>query len=177
MRGAVRILAGLTAILALAAPALAPAAAPSAGSAREFVAWIYSHYPQREHSTFDPMGRSAAQVFDPPMVALLREDSRLAGGEVGAIDADEFCQCQDDSGLKSRIGEVRGASPTTASVVVTLAYPGEHQTGGPAHITLSLVRLKGQWRVHDIASADSPSLVAYLVKANADARREAAQHH
>jgi hypothetical protein len=164
-----RLIVTAAAVLAIAAPAMGAPAAQ--GSPRAFVAWIYSHYPAPEHSAFDPMGRSAAQVFDPPMVALLREDSRLAGGEVGAIDADLFCQCQDDAGLKAHVDDVRTTGPAAASAVVALAYPGDAQAGPPSRITLSLVLLNGRWRVHDIASADTPSLRSMLIHANAEARR------
>jgi len=37
---------------------------------------------------FDPTGKSASEVFDPGMIAAFREDSRLANGEVGFVDAD-----------------------------------------------------------------------------------------
>ena len=144
--------------------------------ARGFVVWIYSHYPQPESSTFDPMGRSAARVFDAGMVALLKEDSRLANGEVGAVDADEFCMCQDDGGMTVSIGAVRSTGPASADADVTLSYPHDAQAGAPTHLTLRLVKVGAAWRVHDIASHDQPSFKDYLVKANAEARR-AAHHH
>jgi len=163
-------LTALTCALALLLGLPAVASAAAAPSARAFVAWIYGHYPIPETSHFEPMGRSAPQVWDAGMVALLKEDSRLAGGEVGFIDADEFCQCQDDGGMKSRIADVQSTGPASAVAHVTLSYPGE-AGGAPQTVTLYLVLVKGQWRVHDLGNHDNPSLRADLIKANAEARR------
>jgi len=80
------------------------AAAPDAARARAFVEKLYSHYPSKPGRTsFDPTGKNAGEVFDPGLIAAFREDARLANGEVGFVDADPLCQCQDDSGLKSKI--------------------------------------------------------------------------
>ena len=77
------------------------AAAPDAASARAFVEKLYSHYPSNPNrKAFDPTGKNASQVFDPGMIAAFREDTKLANGEVGFVEADPLCQCQDDSGLE-----------------------------------------------------------------------------
>ena len=52
------------------------AAAPDAASARAFVEKLYSHYPSKPNKTaFDPTGKNASAVFDPGMIAALREDA------------------------------------------------------------------------------------------------------
>jgi hypothetical protein len=65
------------------------AAAPDAASARAFVEKLYSHYPSNPNrKAFDPTGKNASQVFDPGMIAAFREDTKLANGEVGFVEAD-----------------------------------------------------------------------------------------
>ena len=65
------------------------AAAPDVASARAFVEKLYSHYPSNPNrKAFDPTGKNASQVFDPGMIAAFREDTKLANGEVGFIEAD-----------------------------------------------------------------------------------------
>jgi hypothetical protein len=146
------------------------AAAPDAAGARAFVEKLYSHYPSNPDATaFDPTGKNTGDVFDPGMIAAFREDARLAHGEVGFVDADPLCQCQDDSGLKSTVSSVTMTGPNAADVVVDLHYPD-----GTLALTLHLVPVKGAWRIHDLATKDVKSYRADLLKANKEA---AAPHH
>jgi len=147
------------------------AAAPDAASAKAFVEKLYSHYPSKpdSRSAFDPTGKNASQVFDPGMIAAFREDTRLAHGEVGFIDADPLCQCQDDSGLKATVGVVTVTGPNAADVVVNLEYPNDP----PIALTLHLVPVNGAWRIYDLSTGDVKSYRADLLKANKEA---AAQH-
>jgi hypothetical protein len=155
------------ALAVLASLALAPSArgADLAG-ARAFVAGLYAHYPAPSGARpFDPTGRSAGAVFDPPMVALLREDTRLAGGEVGAIDSDPLCDCQDDAGLKAKIGSVQPSGASGASVIVDLRF-SEASPPEAQRLELSLAIVNGRWRIHDIKTKETPSLRAYLIQSN-----------
>ena len=155
-----------TTILALAATALlaaANAATPDAVSARAFVQKLYAHYPQPANGpVFSPTDKDAASVFDPGMVALFREDTRLAKGEVGFVDADPICQCQDDSGLKPKILSVAMGGANAATAVVDLHFDG----GKPNPLTLHLVVVSGQWRIYDLSAADMKSYRADFIKAN-----------
>ena len=146
------------------------AAAPDAASAKAFVEKLYSHYPSTPNGTaFDPTGKNASEVFDPGMIAAFREDARLANGEVGFVDADPVCQCQDDSGLKSKVVSVTMTGPNAADAVVNLQYPD-----ATLALTLHLVPVNGAWRIYDLSTKDVKSYRADLLKANKDA---AAQHH
>ena len=118
---------------------------------------------------FDPTGKSASEVFDPGMIAAFREDSRLANGEVGFVDADPLCQCQDDSGLKPKVVSVTMTGPDAADAVVNLQYPEETVV-----LTLHLVPVNGAWRIYDLSMGDVKSYRADLLKATKEA---AAQHH
>jgi hypothetical protein len=164
-RTAVWIVAGC-----LASVASAVAAAPDAAGARAFVLKLYSHYPSKPNGrAFDPTGKNANEVFDPGMIAAFREDARLANGEVGFVDADPLCQCQDDSGLKPKLVSVTMMGPNAADVLVSLGYTGEK----PRALTLHLVPVNGAWRISDLSMGDMKSYLADLLKANKEA---AAQH-
>ena len=52
-----------------------------------------------DYNPFDQPER----VFAPPLLAAINEDARLANGEVGYLDGDPLCQCQDAAGLKARV--------------------------------------------------------------------------
>jgi len=149
---------------AVAMPALA-AGGPDANAARTFVQKLYAHYPQKEGGPFfEPTGKNAADVFDAGLVAAFKEDTRLAKGEVGFVDADPICMCQDDGGLKPKIVSVtmKGAN---ADAVVDLQYQGGD--GKPNLLTLHLVPVNGQWRVHDLSMGEVKSYRDDLIKANA----------
>lgn len=146
------------------------AAAPDAASAKAFVEKLYSHYPSNPNrKAFDPTGKNAREVFDPGMIAAFREDARLANGEVGFVDSDPLCQCQDDSNLRSKLASVTMTGPNAADAVVNLQYPSETLA-----LTLHLVPVNGAWRIHDLSIGDVKSYRADLLKANKDA---AASHH
>jgi len=149
------------------------AAAPDAASARAFIEKLYSHYPSNPNGmAFDPTGKNAADVFDPGMIAAFREDARLNKDEVGFVDADPICQCQDDAGLKAKIASVTMKGANAADVDVKLTYEGEPK---PRTIIMHLVPVNGAWRIYDITTAEMKSYRADLLKANKEAAAQ--QHH
>ena len=153
-------------VVACLANAASPvAAAPDAASARNFVEKVYSHYPSNPNrKAFDPTGKNATQVFDPGMIAAFREDAKLADGEVGFVEADPLCQCQDDSGLQPKVVSVTMKGPNAADAVVNLQFPGETRT-----IALHLVPVNGAWRIYDLSIGETKSYRADLLKANKEA--------
>jgi Protein of unknown function (DUF3828) len=132
---------------------LAPAAA-APDSPRAFVERLYASY---RSETWSPLSRPE-RVFAPPLVAAIREERRLSRDEVGFMDADPICDCQDPSGLRAQIASVTEPARGTAIVRVALRFgPSDRRD-----LTLRLVRLATGWRVADVASTDEPSLLADL---------------
>ena len=132
-----------------------PARAQSADEARRFVAGLYGAY---AHSEPDYLGRQAQAVFSPRLLALIRRDARNAPvGEVPTLDGDPICDCQDADGLKATWVGVDRISPGRAVVRAELKFPDGREV-----ITLDLVSVHGRWRVDDIHSPSTPSLVGLL---------------
>jgi hypothetical protein len=150
--------AALVGAAVIGSPGLAAPAGGAAG-AKAFVERLYSHYPSSEAHPYSPFGAQETLVFDAAMVALIRRDAKLAHGEVGALDADPICQCQDDSGMKSTVRSVALNGPAAATALVDLRF-----ADAAIPVKLSLVLTKAGWRIHDISSKDTPSLRAYLTK-------------
>ncbi|HEX8449411.1 MAG TPA: hypothetical protein VF652_07460 [Allosphingosinicella sp.] len=142
----------MIALLALLLGAAAPAEAPQA-----FVGRLYQGYRNPDYS---PLGRPE-RVFAAPLVAAIREDARLSKDEVGYMDADPLCQCQDPTGLKPSIGAVRLTGPSRASVPVGLDFGSDRR-----ELRLSLVRTSAGWRIADVATSDEPSLLESLRRFN-----------
>src|SRR3954451_13027953 len=142
--------------------ALAWAGAQPAGKPRHFLEDVYASYRQSDFSPF----AHANRYFAPRLLAAINEDSRLARGEVGYLDGDPVCQCQDTSGMHPSVTSVRQQGPRMAIVRVSIGWEGEKAR--PA--TFKLVRTKAGWRIADVSSSDEPSLLGALEKANREAR-------
>ena len=140
--------------LAAALMAATAAAAQSLESAQGFVAGLYHAY---ERSQPDYLGRRAGGVFSPRLLGLIRRDERNAHGEVGALDGDPICDCQDPDGVRLTALTVTPAGPGRATARVRLRFPD-----GPRAMTLDLTAVAGQWRVDDVHTKDTPSLVGML---------------
>lgn len=145
--------------------AASPAHGADLDSARAFLAHLYSHYPQREGApAFDPTGRSAREVFDPALAALFRKDARLTPpGEVGAIDGDPVCDCQDDGGMDVKIEALHWVGPSRVTALVDIRFE-DAAAPETRRLELDLVAVGARWRVHDIRTKETPSLRAYLLR-------------
>ena len=147
----------------------APVAASPAPDA--FLEGLYAHYKgDPADATFSPVGSQAPQWFDQEMVGLMAEDTRLANGEVGALDGDPICDCQDFGKLSANIKITQSTETTAkAEVQVTETDPSfSADARQPRAFTYDLVQENGAWRIHDIGTKDMPSLHDWLAKSNAD---------
>jgi hypothetical protein len=145
-------------LLVAAAALLAPAAA-QAETAQAFLERTYAGYAREDFDPLDHLHR----YFAAPLAAAIREDERLATGEVGYLDGDPLCDCQDISGLKPRVESVRMTGKRAASARVMLDFG----TADQRTVVLQLVLTKHGWRVADVATRDQPSLLAALRRSNA----------
>jgi hypothetical protein len=142
--------------LGLAAALLA--AAPSAETAREFVERVYAGYGEADYDPLADPGR----IFSPGLVAAIREDARLSRDEVGFMDADPLCQCQDPAGLRPTIRDVRQPARSSAVAHILLDFGGSDRRD----LRLRLVRTRAGWRISDIVTGDEPSMLAALQRFN-----------
>ena len=142
--------------LLFAALLLAPA--PAAETPRAFVERLYAGYRRPD---YDPLA-DPARIFAPSLVEAIAEDSRFSRDEVGYMDADPFCQCQDPAGLRPLVREVRRSGRSAATAHILLRFPGSDRRD----LSLRLVRTGAGWRVADLSTADEPSLLDSLRRFN-----------
>ena len=145
--------------------ALALATAPVAETPKSFLEQVYASYRDHDFSPFE----HADRYFAPRLKAAIDEDARLAKGEVGYLDGDPICQCQDADGLRSKILRMRLQTSGRAQAEVLLDYPDSTAT----HVRFTLVRTKAGWRIADVAVSDEPSLLNALEASN---RKALARH-
>ena len=143
--------------------ALLVAASAATQTPTAFVQSIYGSYRDTDFSPFKHPDR----YFAPRLKAAIDEDSRLAKDEVGYLDGDPICQCQDTDGLRPKILRVRTNGRDSATADVLLDY-----TDSTARrIRLSLVHTKTGWRIADITAGDEGSLLRALEASNRKARK------
>lgn len=144
------------------AAAAAPAPAAAAETPRRFVERVYAGYRDPD---FSPLKRPE-RVFAPPLVTAIREEARASRGEVGFMDADPLCDCQDPAGMRPSVTEAARTGPAAARVRVALHFGSETR-----NLSLKLVRTAAGWRIADISDADEPSLLVDLTAWNRKHRR------
>jgi Protein of unknown function (DUF3828) len=130
-------------------------------SVARFLRQLYAPYEKGRAP--NPTGAMAASIFAPPLLALIRRDQALAHGEVGTLDYDPICSCQDYDPLKSL--SISVAAPVDNSAQATVSFKSGSDS---VAVKYDLVRIGGNWRIADIATKDVPSLRELLVKGNAE---------
>ncbi len=139
--------------------------------AKAFLTSLYDHY--GVNSDWSPLDDHAPDWFDPSMVTLIQEGTRLNAGYVGAIEADPVCDCQDYGKLTADI-KVLNVTPTTAKAGVVLTDSGVTPPATRA-LAYDLIKIKGAWRIHDITGSRGESLRHRLIKSNADIKAQDSQ--
>ena len=136
----------------------------TAPDAKAFLVELYDHYNGATHD-FSPLLDKAPAYFDSGLIALMQENERVTPqGDVGAMDFDPVCACQDYGKLTAGI-HVLSASDKAAKAAVVLHDDGP-SPGPDVSLSYDLVRVGKGWRIHDIGTNDVPSLRQLLVKAN-----------
>jgi uncharacterized protein DUF3828 len=155
-RGAVLVVAATLFAQTMSPSAAVPAQSPEQ-SPEQFVRALYAQYvPGGKPTAFDyPV---AKRIVDSEMLAALRRDRDLTPkGDEGAMDSDPVCQCQDWGTLKILSLKIKAVDKDRSSATVVFSDLNDRQT-----VRLDLVRAKGLWKIHDIGTKSSPSLLTYL---------------
>ena len=84
-------------------------------------------------------------LYSRTLNALMGDDFRAANGEVGTIEVDIFCQCQDQGDFVVNSMAVAQGDENTAGVSVVFTNMGNQHTA-----MLELVREGGNWKVDDV---------------------------
>jgi hypothetical protein len=145
--------------LGLALAAGEPAAAQTADlkAAQTMVERTYRAYCKGCRVDLD---RHAGRLLSPRLMALVERDRRLTPkGDVGALDGDPICDCQDYAITDVRVAVKAGPAADRATAAVSFRNFGEPQT-----IRLDLVAVAGGWRIDNVHSKGAPDLADYLQK-------------
>jgi hypothetical protein len=148
-----RLLIVLVSWIAFALPNVALAAEPA--GARAFIERIYAGYPRHSPRS----DREYYALFERRLRGLIVKNDHYAPGEVGPLDGDPICDCQDDAGFTHSLMSVSGNTRTAVAKVRNIFAPPEPRV---TLVTYHLVKQDGRWRIADISTAEQPSLKRWL---------------
>jgi hypothetical protein len=132
-----------------------PAAAAEPAGARAFIERVYAGYPRNT-----PRSELAYYaLFDRQLRALIVRNDHYAEGEVGPLDGDPICDCQDDAGFSHRLVSITGNARIAVAKVRNIFAPPEPRD---TLVAYHLVMQDGSWRIADISTAAQPSLKRWL---------------
>jgi len=135
---------GLT--LASAVPA---AHAQDRASVRTFLGDIYSHYAAGDGREPGRLLGRPERWFEPALARAMRRDAKESSrlNEVGALDGDPFCDCQDFERFTARIVSIEIARDRARAVL-------RFVNGRPVTLTYDLLWTRSGWRIRDIISPE-----------------------
>jgi hypothetical protein len=139
-------------------------------AAESFLRSIYATYTAKGHPA-DLAGPKAETLFEPSLAALLRTDEKLADGEVGALDSDPICACQDFD-IRSTTVTATADGPGKAKATASFK-----NFGNTHKVAFDLVASGTGWRIFDIHDQDMPSLRKLLEDDIATMKAEKAKEH
>jgi hypothetical protein len=130
-----------------------PARSQNVESAKAFVQQVYGDYanPDLQHQE-----RRQAKFYTPELYRLIVADRKGHPGDVGKLDGDPICDCQDPGNpgdLRVQAVKISVMEPTRVRASVEFLIAKE-----PRDAVL-LLRFTGSgWKIDDIETKDTPSL-------------------
>jgi hypothetical protein len=124
--------------------------AQDAASAKAFLQSIYARY-SKDGPGVEIAGPRAARYLHSSLIALLRKDARVVGpGEVGVLDGDPLCGCQDWDGIFELKMKVHEPKAGRAEAVVSFALFKDAKPQDMRSLVITLAQENGAWRVWDV---------------------------
>jgi hypothetical protein len=145
----------LVVLLTILTPALAPA--QDTNTAKLFLLHVYASYadPDTRHET-----QREDKFYSPGLYSLIAADRRGHPGDVGKLDGDPICDCQDPGNpgeLKVQSITFSALTPLKLKAIVAFTILKEPRT-----VIFMLIQTPTGWRIDDISTPDTPSLRTLL---------------
>jgi hypothetical protein len=135
-----------------------PARSQDAASAKQFVESLYAPYANHGPG-LDLSGSKALRYLDVSLKALIDADAKTVGpDEVGVLDGDPICSCQDWDGiwdLKIAI-QMPSAGHARAAISFALFAPEAGANRDHRSLEMMLVWERGGWRIDNIVDQSEP---------------------
>jgi hypothetical protein len=143
---------------------------PDVSGARQFLEGLYANY-RVDGEGVPNQTVKEADVYDPSLLVLMHANQQAAGdGEVGYLDGDPLCDCQD---FDIRAVKLDFKAVGKNQLVATVVF---HNLDRDTTLRLALRFTSSGWRVSDVISASGGSLRADLQKSTLEFKRKSAAH-
>ncbi|WP_259754310.1 YbjP/YqhG family protein [Pseudomonas sp. GCEP-101] len=137
--------------------------AADTASAERFLRQVYASYSHDGPGVPNPALKEE-DVYDASLLALMKADQDAADGEVGYLNGDPVCDCQDWGDLRIQTLTFAAADGDRLTASVTLK---DEVTGEGKQLDLLLHHTAHGWRVEDFVNAEG-SLAQNLRKSTQD---------
>jgi hypothetical protein len=125
------------------------------GTAEQFIRSIYANYEQNGNGV--DIFNKRIDIPSPALAKLMNQDTSLLKGEVGALDADPICDCQDWDEVKIIKLQIKLKNTNKTTAHVLFSNCGENNIN-----EFDLIQINNNWYIDDIHSSKTPSLRALL---------------
>ncbi len=141
-----------------------------AAEAMAFISKIYADF-HPDNTDFDHLQEGADTIFSPTLRDLIHQDAKQADGEVGYLDGDPICDCQDYdiSDVRADFSRTEKGPPADDTLKHGALKHGALRAdvrfknfGNTTQVGLSLIHTDSGWRIADIQTESTPSLVGAL---------------
>jgi hypothetical protein len=125
-------------------------------SAKHFLESTYRLYAKGgPGASFD--GPQANRIFHSSLIALVRDDQRaVVSGDVGVMDGDPVCGCQDWDGVFNLDIDVRLLNRDRANAAVSFSLFEPSSLPDKRSLIITLVRERDLWRIYDVLDRSDP---------------------
>lgn len=152
-------------LLACVVVPVSAARAQDAASAKTFLQSVYTRY-SKNGPGVEIAGPRAGRYLHSSLIGLLRQDARAVGpGEVGVLDGDPLCSCQDWDGIYDLKIDVHDPKDGRAEALVSFALFKDAKPQDRRSLMIALAQERGVWRVWNVVDRTD-------AKAVFDLRRE-----
>jgi Protein of unknown function (DUF3828) len=119
-------------------------------SAESFLTGLYATY--QSPTVPDFLGKSADTLFTPALLQLIREDQKIPQGNVGMLDYDPLCDCQDFEISDFRVITKLSKENDILAEIIFKNF------GAEVRLDISLKNDGRQWKIADIHTKSVPTL-------------------
>ncbi|ELY5938158.1 DUF3828 domain-containing protein [Cronobacter malonaticus] len=117
----------------------------------QFLKSLYQSY-AKGNEPVDFASKGEQQILSDRLLSLVEEDTRLSGGEVGFLDYDPICYCQDWDDLAVDKINVTNSDATHANATIT--FRPFRSSPDATTQSFTLINEKGRWRIDDIMNGN-----------------------
>ena len=132
---------------------LAPA--QDASSATNFLQAVYRQY-ENHGKGINLTGSSAGKFFHSSLISLIKKDERAVAPEVGVLDGDPICSCQDWDGIWDLKIAIEMPDSARAIAFVSFSLSKDSSASDRRSLEITLAPEKGQWRIYNVFDKTDP---------------------